>query len=172
MPTVMRDTVTTALPRDGFAVLRQHRAIGWDLDGTLLGHSAAPRLHAFIRAHPGLRHVIVTFRSRGLATMLWHDLAAAPTAPPPSSFEAALSMDDDIFTSFHSLRRLRDLGRHAGPPTPVEACYLTWKGRLCAEHGLTVLVDDMTDLVRPGCERHQVTLLHPDDFLSAGELVR
>jgi len=149
----------------GFAVLRRHRAIGWDMDGTLIGHDAAPLLHDFIRSHPELRHVIVTFRSHGLETMLWRDLAAYATAPAPACFEAVINMDDDIFASFQRWRRWRDAGRHAGPPAPVEERYLAWKGRLCAERGLTVLVDDMTEHVRPGCARHDVALLHPDDFL-------
>lgn len=159
------ESVTVASPADGFAKLHGYRAIAWDLDGTLIGHPASPRLHSFIRSRPELRHVIVTFRARKLEAMLWQDLANTGTAPAPSCFETVLAMADDLYEAFHRFRRLRRLGRHAGPPTPVEAAYVTWKGEACAAHGLTVLVDDMPDLVRPGCELHRVALLHPDDFL-------
>jgi hypothetical protein len=41
------------------ARLATHLDIGWDFDGTLVEHSAAPFLHRFIRDHRAIRHVIV-----------------------------------------------------------------------------------------------------------------
>src|SRR4051794_36714659 len=77
------------------ARLATHLDIGWDFDGTLVGHSAAPFLHRFIREHRAIRHVIVTFRTRLPDAQVWSELALHRTAPDRSFFKGVLHIPDD-----------------------------------------------------------------------------
>src|SRR3954452_16453368 len=74
------------------ARLGTHLDIGWDFDGTLIGHAASPILHDFIRSRRAIRHVIVTFRGSCDAGRLWDDLALHETAPERSCFDQVLSI--------------------------------------------------------------------------------
>ena len=148
-----------------YARLRQHRAIAWDFDYTLDDHPASPNLHAFILAHPHIRHVIVTFRSHGEQKYVWEELADYPDAPTESCFDGVVNISDDAHVAYHEAAWQRTRLQHRGPLTAAEIEYLEWKGRVCAEHGLTALIDDMTDLVSRGCSKHGIELLHPDEFL-------
>ncbi len=160
----MREAGPTPMPNDRFGALRTHAAIGWDLDLTLIGHPASASLHAFIRDTPHIRHAIITFRPTSMRDSVWADLARLPSAPPATSFVGVDTIDDTVAAAFQRLRRWRAQGLYAGPPCPAEALYLRWKGDVCARLGATVLVDDMTDHVRAGCEAHGIQLLHPDVF--------
>jgi hypothetical protein len=140
--------------------LRRYRCIGWDLDDTLIGHPASPAMHDFIRTTPEITHLIITFRTA--ADSVWPDLARAAVALPPSCFKTVETMDPALAAGFLRLQRQRQLGLYAGPMAFCELEYRSWKGRTCARHGAELLIDDMTDHVSPGCERHGITLLHPD----------
>ena len=145
---------------DPFAVLHDHAVIAWDLDDTLVGHRAAQAMAAYIRATPEKRHVIVTFRGASQRDRVWRDLA-----PLDRSHFAALETTDDAEAALvQRLLRQRARGLLAGPETAEETAYLHWKGRVCARLGASVLVDDMTELVRQGCAAHDILLLHPDRF--------
>jgi hypothetical protein len=149
---------------DAISLLRAHATIGWDLDMTLLGHPASDRLHAFIRATPEIRHVIVTFRSHSRMASIWSDLAKVPLAADIGCFVAAETIDDAMASHFQRLRRNRAQRLYAGPNSPAEMAYLRWKGEVCARWGATLLIDDMTEHVRHGCEASGIQLLHPDIF--------
>ncbi len=132
---------------------------------TLLGHAASPALHDFIRNNPQTRHLIITFRAHGAQAEIWSDLARVTGTADPACFAAVVNIDDDLAAHFQRLARHRKAGLFAGPLAPAELAYLTWKGRICAEHGATVLIDDMTEHVRRGCELHGVALFHPNALL-------
>ncbi|MCW3476742.1 hypothetical protein [Limobrevibacterium gyesilva] len=148
-----------------FTELRRHRAIAWDFDDTLIGHRSSPLLHAFIRSHRHIRHVIVTFRSHGMQHGVWHDLAAYAAAPEPACFDAILNIPDETYEAFERIFRWREAGLYVGPMTEAERSYLGWKGAVCAQHGLTILIDDNTAHVRLGCDKHEIALFHPDQFV-------
>jgi hypothetical protein len=131
---------------------------------TLIGHPASDALHAFIRDTPHIRHLIVTFRPTSTRDSVWADLACLPLAPTAQHFAAAETVDDTLAATFQRLRRWRAQGLYAGPTSPAETLYLHWKGEVCARWGASVLVDDMTDHVRLGCELRGIQLLHPDVF--------
>jgi hypothetical protein len=156
------ETPPTAM--DAFAELRRHAVIGWDLDMTLLGHPAAAAMHDFIRATPDIRHLIVTFRANGTQERIWSDLAAQPHSAGPTSFAAVLTIDDALASGFQRLHRHRAAGLYAGPHSPTEIAYLSWKGQACASWGASVLIDDMTEHVSLGCTTHGIELRHPDVF--------
>lgn len=154
-----------------FQRLATHMDIGWDLDGTLLDHPAAPALHSFIRRTPHIRHSVITFRSACHVAPLAR-LAGYPDAPGAEAFAAVIHMPDQLAPSLAAAQsvdrrspwprfgRLLPFGRRAED----QACR-TWKGEACRQRGITALVDDMTALVAEGCQRHGVDLFHPSDFL-------
>lgn len=145
--------------------LRGHSAIGWDFDGTLFGHHNSRRMIRFIAKNPALRHVIVTFRSHGSQREVFPLLRADhPTVPVETLFERVVSIPDRLFFRAQRDRYERIMGRRLGPLTPHERLYIEWKGEACRDHGLTVLVDDMTEDVLPGCEMHGILHIHPDDL--------
>jgi hypothetical protein len=136
-----------------FETLMTHDSIGWDVDFTLVGHPRAQAMAEFIRRTPEKRHVLVTFRTHQMARMIWVDLFR----------ESRLTKDD-----FSGLLRIADAEFEACCmpsglfiPTPN---WLTWKGEVCHDQGLTVLVDDATDQVKRGCDLHDIVLIHPDDL--------
>jgi hypothetical protein len=141
-----------------FSTLLEHNATGWDIDGTLLGHPNSRRMADFIRATPEKRHVLVTFRSHELVPRIWVDLFREPTRLTEKDFSGLVRMQDAMF------EREYNMGRSpAGLFIPTQN-YLEWKGKMCNDYGLTVLVDDATDQVRPGCDRYGILHIHPDDL--------
>lgn len=147
-----------------FASLVHHRSIGWDFDGTLfVDHHGKPHpnmvaMHKFILANPQIKHYIVTFRTHGWQNRVFHDLAAFKSAPPPSAFEGVLNCPDETWEGAQRAKRIP-----GSLITDIES-YLDWKGEICAEHGITVLIDDLPDMVQSGCIKHGIVYLHPDDL--------
>lgn len=147
------------------ARLALHMDIAWDFDGTLVDHPASPLLHRFIREHPHIRHVIITFRTHGAESRVWSELAQHGTAPSRSCFERILNVPDEIWEQVRDRRQRLGLARHLLPASAAEQQYRCWKGWACREHAMTALVDDMTAAVAPGCRKYGVALFHPKDFL-------
>lgn len=141
-----------------FATLLEHDSIGWDADGTLLDHPRAPAMHEFIRRTPEKRHVIVTFRSHGMERRIWTDLFRETDLLGRDDFDSVVNMSDEMFEREYLSSRTP-----AGLFIPTRR-YIEWKGEVCAHLGLTVLVDDATDQVLPGCERYGIIHIHPDDL--------
>ncbi len=146
-----------------FAKLATHMDIGWDLDGTLLNHAAAPALHRFIRATPRIRHVLITFRTRRRDVEPWAELAAYRDGPQRESFHALVFLDEAEAEGVARIERGRRVGWWRGE----DARHAEWKGRVCAKHGLTALVDDKTHMVAAGCRRYRIELFHPAAFMPA-----
>lgn len=152
----MRHRFTTTI-----SALCGHKAIAWDFDDTLVGHPNAPIMHRFIAQNPHLRHVIVTFRTHGMQDRIFDELGRYRTAPPESAFEAVINISDRRWEDFH--KKQKQNISYAFGLSPEEKYYLEWKGMVCRDNGLTVLVDDDTENVRLGCERYHIVHLHPDD---------
>jgi len=160
-----------------YSILDRHEAIGWDFDNTLIDHPNSAAIHRYIRAHPEKRHVIITFRSFGWQDEVWSSLAACPGAPPRQSFDRLLNMDDARFSP--AVPESGPHVEHARAHDAIRviegkllitdvASYVEWKGLACRENGLTVLVDDRPECVLPGCARHGIVHVHPDDLASGG----
>ncbi len=147
-----------------FDILLSHNAIGWDFDNTLVEHPNSERMHAFINAHPEKRHVIVTFRTHGMVRSIWRELSFYPDAPRSDQFVGILNIDDAAWEAHNRHTMHRHIGRLKGPLTPEETYYVEWKGMICAEHGLTVMVDDRVDHVLEGCRKYGVAFINPDDL--------
>jgi hypothetical protein len=147
-------------------LLDPHMILGWDVDGTILDHPAAPLMHRYIRDNPQKRHLIVTFRSHGWEDRIWDELAELHQAfPERNAFVEVVNLPNDLYMAYLCAR-----GNSDAPPSelishPDILAFHEWKGMICAQHGATVLVDDMTEHVIIGCDRHGVTHIHPDEFL-------
>jgi hypothetical protein len=156
-----------------FSILDQHSAIAWDFDNTLVDHAKSEAIHKYIRRHPEKRHVIVTFRSFGWQHEIWEILAKYLDAPPREAFDGLINIDDGRFYPAEPTAgphvdhaRLHDALRTINDRVFITdvASYIEWKGGVCREHGLTVLVDDMREHVIAGCERHGICYINPDDL--------
>ena len=153
-----------------FALLDQHDAIAWDFDGTLHRHPRSAAMHRYILEHPEKRHVIVTFRSHGMQHDIWAllDGLYGPDAPAKEDFEGVLNISDEMYERFAAQERIRRMRKLAGqsddPPHADEIAYVEWKGRICKQHGLTVLVDDKIEHTEDGCLRLGICFINPDDF--------
>jgi hypothetical protein len=143
-------------------LLSPHVVIGWDVDGTILDHPKARLMHDYIRDHPEKRHIVVTFRSHGWEKVVWDDINEHHEDFPlePGLFQGILNVPNATYAAYELARKTTLLGMD--DPRIVE--YLEWKGRMCSENGITVLVDDLTDVVIRGCDRYGVTHVHPDWF--------
>jgi hypothetical protein len=147
-----------------FEILKGAPAIGWDFDQTLYLGENDLLMHAFIRATPEKKHYIVTFRSHGLEKQIWNLLIQSYDEPlTPNMFTGVFNVPDSIFAVHHDIQNARIL--NPGIPRSVhEDRYQHWKAQMCRRHGMTVLVDDMTDDVGPGCALHRIVHIHPADL--------
>jgi len=140
-------------------------AIGWDFDGTLIDHANSRMFHEFILAHPDKRHVILTFRTHGYQNSMFRDmLLAYPDAPGPDKFSDVKNIADKAWMEFTKYNDRRLVGRLSGPLTPWEEYYVEWKGMMCRDLNLPVLVDDMPNHVLPGCEKYNVIYINPSEL--------
>lgn len=157
-----------------FSILDRHDAIGWDFDGTLIRHTRSEAMHAYILANPHKKHVIVTFRTFGWQDRVWQHLAEIyPRAPARALFQGVVGIEQEKFFAVESeddpriaLHRQHDALRTIDGKiyiTEIEP-YVHWKGEVCRQRGLSVLVDDMRDLVLPGCRKHGIDYIHPDEL--------
>ena len=145
--------------------LRQYDAIGWDFDGTLIDHPKSPLMHQHILTHPEQRHVIITFRAHGYERTLFQEMSLKyPDGPSADHFAGVENISDLAWDGFMQVHRQRKLGRYTGPATPGEDYFVAWKAMTCDKLRLPILIDDKTELVLPGCLKHGITYLHPDDL--------
>jgi hypothetical protein len=150
---------------DPLARLAHHKAIGWDFDLTLIDSPASPVLQDFIKDHPEIRHVIVTFRSHGMQNTIFKELARQKAAPPQSMFNGILNIENRAYEEFQHDQTRRLTGVLSGPPTEHELYYWNWKGLTCKQHGLTALVDDKADHTEDGCRDTGVTFFNTAWFV-------
>ncbi|MGU3558603.1 hypothetical protein ACLBYL_19550 [Methylobacterium radiotolerans] len=138
-------------------LLDDHAAIAWDLDGTLVDGPRQTFLRAYLRGRRDKRHHLATFRRASRLADVAVALAGAGLSP-------------DLFDGVHCCPdRLREAFDAGGDPTLVRE-FRQWKGRVAAEHGCTVLVDDDADLVGEGCRLHAV--IHVDSWSSKFQTLR
>ncbi len=133
--------------------LANFKRIGWDVDDTLIGSRHADEIADYIRNNPlHQQHYIITFRSHGLQDRVFYDLKAN-------------GLDEIHFVSMSNC-----------PDAIYEGqgeAYREWKGAICAELGIEVLVDDDTENVVAGCNKHGIAHIHPDHlFINPGFAAR
>jgi hypothetical protein len=150
------------------AKLAEHKAIGWDFDKTLVNSEASEILHRFILDHPEIEHHIVTFRSHGLQHNVWVELEQYADAPGRGHFKGVVNIDDHRWEAWNdAVRRRTPGGGLSGPMSDAEVFYCSWKGQVCKDLGLTLLVDDDPSCVTLGCEAHGIAFYDPDSLIRA-----
>lgn len=143
-----------------FECLDKHDIIGWDIDGTLVGHVRARMMYKYILAHPEKKHYLVTFRSGFMNNnpwpeMVWDDLIRADSGLFREHFVALVHMTTEEYDENCSGRN----GNIYAGPTDF---YKEWKGMHCNLHGITVLVDDNAEHVLSGCKKYGIAYVDPD----------
>jgi hypothetical protein len=134
-------------------VLDLHASIAWDLDGTILDGRNSQFFREYILAHPEKQHHIVTFRDP--AGALLGALKLGSLGVGPDLITSVNGCPTEVYGAWGNRRKIYDkdaVGR-----------YLEWKGQKSAEHGCTVLVDDMPSQVVPGCNKFGVAFLNSLD---------
>lgn len=159
--------MNTIFSRNGraFDQLTKHKIIGWDLDQTLIESNASPLLHDFIVQHPEIQHIIVTFRSGEYRHTVWNDIANNTAIINKNHFKSLCYPSEMLHETYFSHKRLRESGFLNTSLTTAEIEYCEWKGYVCSQYGATALVDDLTHLVQPGCQKYNVQLFHPLQFI-------
>jgi hypothetical protein len=143
-----------------FEALKDYKTIGWDFDDTLIDHPNSRAFWRFIEHNPyGQDHFIVTFRSGGLETRIFNDLMIRGSRLEQVHFTAVHSIPHELWRDYHL-----EPARGGLITTLDDDPYLVWKGMTCAEHGIEVLIDDMTHNVLRGCRKHAIDYFHPDDL--------
>lgn len=141
--------------------LKHFKKIGWDFDGTLIGHPMSHLMWEFIILNPYQQeHHLITFRSGGMEHWIDKDFEKEGSLLRRSDFNSFKSVPHDLWLEFTRLY---------GPlcETDIDHPYVNWKGQTCADLGIEVFIDDMTQHVAPGCDQHGIVLFHPDDWETA-----
>ena len=143
--------------------LDRYEKIGCDFDGTLIDHPNSSLMHRYILDHPEKVHFIVTFRTHGMQRTVFPEMSMMyPDAPTKNHFADLFNIEDKAWERFMVLDRERLAGLRHGELLPWELYYITWKGSICKQNGIGVLIDDRPELVVPGCEKHGIAFVHPD----------
>ncbi|RYD65103.1 MAG: hypothetical protein EOP83_08075, partial [Verrucomicrobiaceae bacterium] len=141
-------------------LLDPHDTIAWDMDGTLIDGPNSEFFRAYILAHPEKHHHIVTFRtgpSRRFpdnASALWKDDAIHELLEHGVAldvFKATHGIPEELYSAWASRKTLLSEAE--------VAAYVMWKGKMAAEIGATVMVDDMPGMVKKGCKAHGVVFI-------------
>jgi hypothetical protein len=145
--------------------LLTYEAIGWDFDGTLIGHPKSEMIHEFIRRQPTKKHIILTFRSHGYQRQMFREMRERyPDAPGADCFHDVFNISDRAWEQFNEMAQQRLAGQYDGPLTTAELYYVQWKGTVCHRLRVPILVDDRRDQVLPGCTLFGIEYLHPDEL--------
>ena len=128
------------------------------MDNTLVDSPASVYLNEFIRNNPTIDHYIITFRTHGLVSAIPFDLLKYGT--DISLFKQILSISKEAWVE----NEVALLKRKSNPNMPItreEIYYKTWKGRICSEHNIPVLIDDDEKNTKPGCDMYNIILIDP-----------
>ncbi len=140
--------------------LDQFSSIGWDFDGTLIDNPNSVRIQNYITTHPEKTHSIITFRTHGMQNTIFLELNQKyPNSPDKKHFEYVINFDDERYLRYYFIQRARAAHRFSGPLTPDEIYYRTWKGMVCKQHNIQVIVDDKPEDVLPGCYQYGISFI-------------
>ena len=144
--------------------LDKFNSIGWDLDETMIDHSNSGKIQNYIKSHPEKNHYIITFRTHEMVGYIFSDISAYPQKLTQKNFKGVFHIEDAAWSDNEKMKNLRYHQIKHGPLTPEEIYYKTYKGRICHENNIPVLVDDRKNDVILGCEKYGIEYMHPDDL--------
>lgn len=147
-----------------FDFLDKFERIGWDLDETLIGHHNSGNIQEYIRNTPQKRHYIITFRTHQYVDQIFPDIIQGSYKTlDQTNFAGVFHIPDQAWLDYQKVAHLKKHRMKYGP-SPAEIYYKEWKGMVCFENDIPVLVDDMTKLVRLGCEKYGIAYMHPNSL--------
>lgn len=152
--------------------LNRHKAVGIDIDGTLINGINSNALQRWIEAyHDEIEFHLITFRDS-------EDVKQAPDdimmgRGEMKWFKGLHSIPAEIIDPFNwnyvhiavalrngQIAKAKRTLAHRGVPweewIDIDAKAREWKGLKCKELGLTAMIDDIPTMVLPGCEKHGI----------------
>lgn len=148
-------------------LLDKHDVIAWDFDGTLVDGPLSHLWRAYLRENPQKEHHIITFRtgpSRAGLDGTWAEdcyWELASFGIRNTRIKAVHSIPQEIFQYYGVARLYCDVSQSLVPEVQRNAeKIMEWKGKCASENGATVLIDDMEEMVRLGCDRYKVQFIH------------
>jgi hypothetical protein len=160
-------------------ILNDHTIIAWDVDLTLVDGRKSIFWRRWLKDNrEGRKNWIVTFRTDTALQEVWKDLTTCHEPLEVSWFEGLYSIPPDLAKSYVSLHHLlkgietpeqvtpkltRILDRFG--PSLDEVIHLNktsrlWKAQTCKDIGATVLVEDLEDFCKPGCDIHGIVFVN------------
>lgn len=151
--------------------LNAHTSIGIDIDETLINGPNSRYLQRWVKHyHPTIQMHLVTFRTEDDFDRIEEDLTAAGIEL--DLFHGIHGIPLDVASEFYKLTA--KVGIRGSVPEPkwqrtiryhnvsedhyesLSEMVKLWKGLKCKELGLTALVDDLEQMVVPGCVRYDI----------------
>lgn len=160
--------------------LKKHKAIGWDVDKTLINGLWSKHWRAYVTANVDNHdHWIVTFRDDVDTATVFDELEEQYHYPLKKEwFKGIVNLPRDIASVYDALpasivtfdftkpatAKFNRILEHEGL-TFEEAKLLVnslhhWKAKACVELGCTVLVDDLESIVADGCDLYNVEFIN------------
>ena len=156
--------------------LNTHKAIGIDIDHTLINGPCSFFLQRWVHDHyKEIDLHLVTFRHGIDFDLIRQDIEDASDIRL-DMFKGIHGIPGEVSVPFwtlmqkvgergtiHEPKWLRGLTHHKTTVEEYDSLYngvSMWKGSRCKELGLTALVDDLETMVLPGCTFHQVEFIH------------
>jgi hypothetical protein len=140
--------------------LKNYKSVGWDLDHTLFNHPNTEKFADYIRENPHNQQFhIVTFRTHNLVPRIEPELHKIGLTL--ADFDSVQHPKDSDYERYED-------ALYANPKRRQHLDAIEqwqhFKGAACKKTGCGVLIDDMTNDVLPGCEKHGIDHFHPDEF--------
>jgi hypothetical protein len=156
----IRNSISLIETYSRLSVLNNFSSIAWDFDNTLIDNRHDKLFYDFIENTPNKKHVIVTFRTDGWVNSIFQELAQNHAGLDETDFDGVVTISHKAWVACNQDEYLRKRGRLTGPLTAAEEYYYTWKGKVCSEMGLEVLVDDNMEHTLPGCIKYGIPLIN------------
>lgn len=146
-------------------ILDAHQAIAWDMDHTLVDGPNSEFFRDYIKRHGAKRSFhVVTFRTGGWLEETREELASHGVTD--SHIRSIVGVPDRLYYA-HSLSSGSGMGSSlyaacGGSAATLAAdaeAFQSWKALAAKKLGCTLLVDDLVEIVGPGCAKHGITLL-------------
>jgi hypothetical protein len=128
--------------------LDKHQKIGIDFDHTLVNSNKTHLFEEYILANPDKEYWIVTFRNN---TGFW------TREQTIFDLQSHTKLTMDHFEDIVMQVRQPDIATQSIILDGDESMH--WKGLMCYERDITIMIDDMPEWVLPGCERYGIDFI-------------
>jgi hypothetical protein len=160
-------------------ILNNHKAIGIDIDGTLINGVYSNKLQRWVEFfHDEIDMHLITFRDDEDVRYVDRDLGEVGI--PLDWFKGVHNIPAEIIDPFNKYNQLfrkavdrgaakleRALAYHKVSYTDwrkIDQEARMWKGYKCHELGLTALIDDLPNMVLDGCEAYEIEYINVVDL--------